>query len=90
MHLGSGAEEKVISGGGGEEGHRQGFHSLWAPPGDGDLLQIPRAGDIGDGRRMARGGEELGLGKDGVEEDVADTQKGGSDSSGVWLLFIRP
>ena len=31
----------VISSGGGEGGHRQGFKILWVPPGDGDLLQIP-------------------------------------------------
>ena len=60
VHLGSGAEETEISGGGGEGGHCQVFQRLWAPPGDGDLLQIPGAGDIGDGRRMAGGAEELG------------------------------
>ena len=31
---------------------------------------------------MAGGGEELGPGEDGVEEDVADTQQGGSYASG--------
>ena len=48
MHSGSGSEETEFSGGGGEGGHHQGFQRLWAPPGDGDLLQIPRAGDLGD------------------------------------------
>ena len=75
MHLGSGEEETAFSGGGGEGGHRQGFQRLWVPPGYGDLLQIPRAGDLGDGRQrlLAGGDEELGPGKDGVEEDVTDT-----------------
>ena len=36
---------------------------------------------------MASGGEELGPGKDGVEEDVADTQREGSDASCVGLIF---
>ena len=36
---------------------------------------------------MAGGDEELGPGEDGVEEDVVDTQQGGSYASGVWLLF---
>ena len=57
----------AISGIGGEVGHRQGFQRLWAPPGDGDLLQIPGAGDIGDGRQLDGGGEELGPGEEGLE-----------------------
>ena len=32
---------------------------------------------------MASGDEEIGPGEDGVEEDVVDTQQGGSDASGV-------
>ena len=67
VYPGSGAEETEISGIEGEGGHRQGFQSLWAPPGDGDLLQIIGAGDIGGGRRMAGGGEELGPVKEGLE-----------------------
>ena len=58
-----------------------------APPGDGDLLQIPRAGDLGDIQRLAGGGEELGLGKDGVEEDIIHTHQVGSDASVVRILF---
>ena len=57
MSLGRGAEETVISSGGGEGGHPQGFQSLWAPPGDGDLLQIPRAGNLGNRRILAGCGE---------------------------------
>ena len=41
MHSRTGAEETAFSGGLGEGGHRQGFQRLWAPPGDGDFLQIP-------------------------------------------------
>ena len=67
VHLGSGAEKMAIGGRGGEGGHRQGFQRLWEPPGYGDLLQIPGAGDLGDGRQLAGGGEELGLGKEGLE-----------------------
>ena len=88
MHLGSGAEETAISGeGGGEVGRRQGFLCIWAPLRDGDLLQIPRVGDLGDGRRLSFGGEELGPGKGGVEEDVAYHHQGGSDASGVRLIL---
>ena len=66
VHLGSGEEETTIIGRGGEGGHRQGFHPLWAPPVDGDLLQIPGAGDIGNVRQLAGGGEELGPGEEGL------------------------
>ena len=31
--------------------------SAYGLPGDGDLLQIPGAGDLGDGRQLAGGGE---------------------------------
>ena len=64
---GSGAEETVISGRGGEGGHHQGFQRLWAPSGDGDLFQIPGTGDLGGGRRLAGGGEEIVSGKEGLE-----------------------
>ena len=50
MHSRTGAEETAFSGVLGEGGHRQGFQRLWAPLGDGDLLQIPRTGDLGNGR----------------------------------------
>ena len=63
-----------ISGGGGEGGQCQGFHSLWAPPGDGDLLQISGAGNIGDGQRLDGVGEKLGPGKEGLDYDVAHPQ----------------
>ena len=63
MQPGSGAEDMAISEGGGEGGYHQVFQPLWAPPGYGDLLQITGAGDLGGGRRLASGGEELGPGK---------------------------
>ena len=87
MHSGRGAKDTANSDGGGEGGQFQGFHRVWAPPGDGDLLQLPKVGDLGDGRRLASSGEELGLVEDGVEEDDAHSQQGGSDASGVRIVF---
>ena len=45
------------------------YHSstLWAPTRNGDLLQIPGAGDFGGGRRMADMGEEILPGKQDLE-----------------------
>ena len=58
IHSGRGAEDtEISSGGGGEGGHLQGFQRLWAPPGDGDLINIPGTGDLGYGRQLAGGGE---------------------------------
>ena len=87
VQMRSRAEATEISSGGGEGGHRRGFQRVWAPPGDGDLLQLPKVGDLGDGRRLASSGEELGLVEDGVEEDDAHSQQGGSDASGVRIVF---
>ena len=66
VHSRSVAEETAISVGGVEGGRRQRFQSLWAPPGDGDLLQIHEAVNIGNGQRLAGGGEELGPGEEGL------------------------
>ena len=52
---------------GGEGGRRQGFQCLWAPPGDGELLQIPMSGDLCNRLKLSVSDEELGPGKDGVE-----------------------
>ena len=49
MEEGSREEVMVIGGGGGEGGYLQGIQRLWTPPGDGDLLPIHRAGDLGGG-----------------------------------------
>ena len=46
----------VLVSGGVEGGHRQVIQSLWAPPGDGDLLPIPETVDLGGGQRLARSG----------------------------------
>ena len=54
---GRGAEETAIIGGGGEGFHQQGFQRLWAPPGDGDILQIPGTVDICGRRQLDGGGE---------------------------------
>ena len=64
---GSGAEETGISGGGGEVDHRHGFHRLWSPPGDGDLLQIPGGVDLVGVSLMAGSGELLIPDKEGLE-----------------------
>ena len=67
MHSGRGVEEMAIIIGGVEGCHFQVFQRLWAPPIDDDLLQIPRVGDLGDGRRLDGGVEELGPNEEGVE-----------------------
>ena len=64
----------MISGGGGEGGHRKGFQHPCTPPGDGDLITIPGTDDLGSGKRLTSSGEELVLGKDSLEEDVAHPQ----------------
>ena len=47
----------AISSGRVEGGHHQGFQRRWALPGDGDLLQIPGMGDLGNRKLLAGGGE---------------------------------
>ena len=81
------AEETEISGGGGEGCYRQGFWRLWSPPGDGDLLQISGMVDLGGRRKLSVSGEELVLGKVGLEEDDAHPQQGGGGSAGVQIVF---
>ena len=53
----SGAENTVISGEGGEGGHRQVFQHPLAPPGDVDLITLPGTDDHGSGQRLAGGGK---------------------------------
>ena len=65
----------AISCGGVERGHHQVFQCLWAPPVDGDLLQIPGTIDLSGRQLLAKGGEELVPGKDGLEEDTAHPQR---------------
>ena len=57
VQTGSGEEAMVLSSGGGEGVHHQGFQCLWLPPVDSDLLPIPGTGDLGGGRRLAGGGQ---------------------------------
>ena len=87
VQTGSKAEAKTIISRGGEGGHLQGFQCLWAPPGDGELLQIPGTGDLGGRRRLAGSGKELVPGEGGMEEDDANPQKGGGRSMGVRIIF---
>ena len=87
VKMGSGAEATAIGSRGGEVGHRQSFQRLLAPPGDGDLLQIPGTGDLGGRRRMDGGGKELVPGKGVMEEDDANPQQGGSGATGVRNIF---
>ena len=64
-----GAEATALGVGGGASVHLQGIHRLWEPLGDGDLLPIPGAGDIGGKQRLEISGQELIAGKGGVEDD---------------------
>ena len=52
-----------------------------------DILQITGTGDIGVRRQLAGGGEELFLGKGGLEEYGTHPQQGGGGPAGVRLLF---
>ena len=73
--------------GGEEGGNRQGSQCLWVPPGDGELLPIPGTGDIAGGQILVGGGQELFLGKGGVEEDYKNPHQGGVGATGVWVIF---
>ena len=64
-----------------------GIQRLWNPPGDCDLLPINVTGDLGGGRRLTGGGQELVTGKGCVEEDEENPQQGWGGSAGVWLLL---
>ena len=50
-------EAMALGSGAGAGGNIQGIKFLGAPPGDGDLLLIPGAGDLGGGRRLAGGSQ---------------------------------
>ena len=63
------------------------FSAYGRPPGDGYLLQISRAGDLGGGQKLAGGGEERVPGKEVLEKDVAHPQQGGIGAAGVRILF---
>ena len=76
-----------ISGGGGEGVQHQGFQSLWTPPGDGELIQIPGTGDLGGGRQLDGGGKELLPDKGSLEENASNPQQVRGGAAGVRLLF---
>ena len=64
-----GLEETTISGRGGDIGHCQIFQRLWAPPGDGELLQIPGMGYLGGIQQLAGSDEGIVPVKGSLEED---------------------
>ena len=86
---GSGEEATELGGGGGAGGHLQGIQRLWAPPGYGDLILIPGAGDIGSGRQLSVGGQELVTGDGSVEEDAKNPQQLGGECSSFSLNPCR-
>ena len=77
MQKGRIEEATALGSGRGEGGHHQGIQSLWDFPGDGDLLLIPRTGDLSGRRQLTGGGQELVAGKGGVEEDDENIQQVG-------------
>ena len=60
------------------------------PPGDGELLPIPGTGDIAGGQLLVGGGQELFLGKGGVEEYYKNPHQGGEDlrMSGFFFKYV--
>ena len=85
MKEGGGSEVTALGRKGGECGHIQGIQLVWAPPGYGDLLQIPGEGDIGGGRVLAKCGQKPGEGAGSVAEDNKNHQQGGGGS-----VFVPP
>ena len=67
---GGGAEATAF--GGGKGGNLKGVQRLWAPPWDGDFLQIPRESDTGSIWRLSGSDPESGEGAGGVEEGDED------------------
>ena len=53
-------------------GNLKGSQRLWAPPWDGDFLQIPGESDIGGRWKFSGGDPESDEGAGGVEEDDND------------------
>ena len=54
---GSRAEATALGGGGGTSVCLQGIQNLWVPPGDGELLLIPGAGDLCGSLLLAGGAQ---------------------------------
>ena len=80
-------EATALGGGGGAVGHLQVIQRLWAPPGDGNVLSITGAGDLGGRQRLADSGQEFVTGKGGVEEDDKNPHHGGGGAAGVWIFL---
>ena len=57
----------ALGSGEGVGGHLQGVQILWTPPGDGDLLLTPGAGDLGGRQLLAGAGMEFITGEGGTE-----------------------
>ena len=57
MQPGHGEEETTIIRVGVAGYQYQGFQRLWAPPGDGEILQIPGTSDLGGRKRLDDSGE---------------------------------
>ena len=87
VQVGRGEEATELGGGRGAGGHLQGIQSLWVRPGDGDLLTIPGAGDLGGRQQLAGGGKEFVTVKGGVEEDYKNPQQGGGGAAVVQILL---
>ena len=84
---GSGEEVMAIGGRGGVGSHLQGIQRIWAPPGDGDLLLIPREVDLGGGQQLAGCGQKLVMGEGGVEEDDENPQQVGGVAADVRIFL---
>ena len=69
---GARAEETSAGSRWGTGAYFTGVQHLWAPPGDGNILQIPGEVDLGGGWRLDLSDTEFGKGVGGVEEDYVD------------------
>ena len=87
VKYGIGEEATALDSRGVVGGHLKRIQRLWTPPEDGDLLPIPGAGDLGCGRRLAGGGQELVIGEGGVKEDDENPQQGGCRTAGIRIFL---
>ena len=82
-----GVEALVLGSGEGAGGHLRGIHLLWETPGYGELLLIPREGDLGGIQKLWSGGQEIFKFKGCVEQDDKNPQQGGSGDTGVRIFL---
>ena len=59
----------------------------WAPPGDGGLFPISRAGDLSGRQQLAGSDQEIITGEVGVEEYDNNPQKVGGGAAGVRIFL---